>query len=65
MQQRVIMIDGKTYNSVEEMPPDISHNYEPAIKALGDTNNYNIPDAFETTELFVDKNGNGAPDRLR
>jgi hypothetical protein len=64
MQPRVITIDGKTYNSVEEMPPDIRQKFELAIKALGDTNNNNIPDAFETINIFADKNRNGAPDVL-
>ena len=64
MNPKVIVIDGKTYNSVEEMPPDIRKKYEQAMQSLGDANNNQIPDAFETMNIFADKDKDGAPDVL-
>ena len=64
MNPRIIVIDGKTYNSVEEMPPDIRQKYEQAMQSLGDANNNQIPDAFETMNIFADKDKDGTPDML-
>ena len=61
MGPRIIVIDGKTYNNIEEMPPDIRQKYEQAMRSLGDANNNNLPDAFETMNIFADKDRNGAP----
>jgi len=62
MNTRRIVIDGKTYTSVDEMPPDIRQKYEQAMSALKDNNQNNIPDGFENTNIFGDKNNNGIPD---
>ncbi len=62
MKPKVIVIDGKTYNDVSEMPPDVRQKYEQAIRSLGDTNNNNIPDAFENLNILADKDQNGVPD---
>jgi hypothetical protein len=64
MNPKVIVIDGKIYNSVEEMPPDIRQKYEQAIRSLGDANNNQIPDAFESMNIFADKDKDGIPDVL-
>ena len=64
MNPKVIVIDGKTYQSVDEMPADIRQKYEQAMRSLGDSNVNRIPDAFETMNLFGDKDGNGVPDVL-
>ena len=64
MKPRTIVIDGTTYHSVEEMPPDIRQKYERAMKSLGDANDNGIPDAFERFNIFADTNRNGAPDIL-
>lgn len=64
MNPKVIVIDGKTYHSVDEMPADIREKYEQAMRALGDANNNQIPDAFETLNIFADKDKDGAPDVL-
>lgn len=64
MNSKVIVIDGKTYNNVDQMPPDIRQKYEQAMRSLGDENNNQIPDAFETMNIFSDKDKNGAPDVL-
>ena len=34
MNQKVVVIDGKTYKSVDEMPPDIRAKYEEAMRGL-------------------------------
>lgn len=62
MNPKVIVIDGKTYHSVEEMPADIRQKYEQAMRSLGDANNNQIPDAFESMNIFADKDKNGVPD---
>ena len=58
MNQKLIVIDGKTYKSVEEMPEDIRRKYENAMRAL-DKNQNGIPDMLENTNLFADKNQGG------
>ena len=62
MKPNIIVIDGKTYNNVEEMPPDIRQKYEQAMRSLEDTNNNRVPDAFEKTNILADQNKNGVPD---
>ena len=62
MKAKRIVIDGRTYQSVEEMPEDIRRKYEQAIQALGNVNKNSIPDALETLNIFADKDQNGAPD---
>ena len=64
MNPKVIVIDGKTYNRVEEMPSDIRQKYEQAMRSLGDANNNQIPDAFESMKIFADQNQDGVPDVL-
>jgi hypothetical protein len=62
MNPKVIIIDGKTYHSIDEMPPDIRQKYEQAIRSLGDANGNRTPDAFESMNVFADKNKDGVPD---
>src|SRR5215207_4100623 len=64
MQPKIIVIDGKTYHSVNEMPADVRQKYEQAMRSLGDANENRIPDAFETMNILADKNKNGVPDVL-
>src|SRR6266487_2825571 len=69
MNPKLIVIDGKTYHSVDEMPPDVRQKYEQAIRSLGDANDNHIPDAFEpvppeTVNILADKDKNGIPDVL-
>ena len=47
MKQSFIVIDGKTYKSVDEMPADIRAKYEEAMRSL-DQNRNNTPDVFES-----------------
>jgi len=61
MNQRLIVIDGKTYKSVDEMPPDIRQKYESAMRSL-DNNQDGLPDMLENSNLLGDKNQNGIPD---
>ncbi len=63
MKPRLIVIDGKTYNSVDEMPADVRQRYEQAMGSLKDQNGNRVPDAFENTaNVFADNNRNGVPD---
>ncbi|MCK6540765.1 MAG: hypothetical protein L6Q26_11985 [Anaerolineales bacterium] len=43
-----IVIDGRVYNSVEEMPPEVRAKYEQAISAFKDENRDGAPDVFES-----------------
>ena len=61
MNQRFIVIDGKTYKSVEEMPLDIRAKYEEAIRNL-DKDRNGMPDMLEGMKPFEDKNQDGMPD---
>jgi hypothetical protein len=63
MNQKFIVIDGKTYKSVDEMPEEVRQKYENAMRAL-DKNQDGTPDMLENTNLFADKNQNGMPDAL-
>lgn len=62
MNPKVIVIDGKIYNSVDEMPPDVRQKYEQAMRSLGDADHNRIPDAFENANIFADQDRNGIPD---
>jgi len=55
MNQRHIVIDGKSYNSVDEMPPDVRARYEQAMRNFKDSNQDGMPDMFEasaSTQVF-------------
>jgi hypothetical protein len=62
MNPKIIVIDGKTYNGVDSMPPDIRQKYEQAMRSMGDANNNRIPDAFESADIFADQDRDGSPD---
>jgi len=49
MNQRRIVIDGKSYNSVDEMPPDVRAKYEQAMRNFKDSNQDGTPDMFEVS----------------
>ena len=57
MNQRLIVIDGKTYKSVDEMPEDVRRNYESAMRNI-DNNRNDIPDLFEGAASFQDPTTN-------
>jgi len=61
MDQKIIVIDGKTYKSVEEMPEDVRKNYEAAMSNL-DKDRNGVPDMLENINAFADKNKDGMPD---
>src|SRR5574342_708574 len=61
MNQRLIVIDGKTYKSVEEMPADIRAKYEEAMRNL-DRDRNGMPDLLDAANPLEDKNKNGVPD---
>lgn len=62
MNPKVIVIDGKTYNNINEMPPDVRQKYEQAMRTLGDADNNRVPDVFEGANLFADQDRDGIPD---
>ena len=64
MNPKLIVIDGKTYKSVDEMPEDVRRNYESAMSQLVDKDRNGIPDVFENLTNFADQNKNGMPDSI-
>ena len=62
MNPKIIIIDGKTYKSVDEMPPEVRQQYEQAMRSFKDQNANRIPNVFEDHSLLADKNKNGIPD---
>ena len=62
MNPKMIVIDGKTYTSVDEMPPDVRQKYEQAMRSLGDADHNHIPDVFENVNLLADQDQDGIPD---
>jgi hypothetical protein len=47
MNPKLIVIDGKTYNSVNEMPTDVRAKYEQAMRGLKDMDRDGTPDVFD------------------
>jgi hypothetical protein len=73
MNPKRIVIDGKSYDSVNEMPADVRRQYEKTMRSVGreidsgETNSTpNMPNAITSTDdlanPFADKNNNGVPD---
>lgn len=64
MSPRRIVIDGKTYTSIDEMPADVREQYEQAMSVLKDRDRDGVPDILEdgrgssivtqTTRIVVD-----------
>jgi len=62
MDQKLIVINGRTYKSVEEMPEDVRRNYEQALGNM-DKDLNGIPDMLENVNAFFDdKDKDGKPD---
>ncbi len=64
MRPKLIVIDGKTYNSVNEMPEDVRRLYEQAMSSFKDQDGNRVPDVLEkdTPNMLEDRNRNGIPD---
>jgi hypothetical protein len=43
-----IVVNGQTYDSVEQMPPEVRQQYLLAVRALGDANDNGVPDLLES-----------------
>lgn len=56
MNQRLIVIDGKTYNNVDEMPEDVRRNYENAMRQSGNRSN-NDSNSYDFLEALADNIG--------
>ncbi|MFT3895653.1 MAG: hypothetical protein QM730_28875 [Anaerolineales bacterium] len=57
-----IVIDGKVYNSVDEMPEDIRQKYQEAMSKLDANNNGKLDMLENANAFFEDKNKDGMPD---
>ena len=64
MNPKLIVIDGRTYKSVDEMPEEVRRNYESAMSQLGDNDRNGIPDMLENLTNSTDQNKNGMPDSI-
>ena len=64
MNPKRIVIDGKVYNSVDQMPEEVRRQYEQAMSSLKDQNGNRVPDTFENKNILADNNRNGVPDIL-
>ena len=63
MNPKRIVIDGKTYNSVDEMPEDVRRNYEQAMRGFKEVNSKDISGALNGVKnILVDKDNNRVPD---
>ena len=63
MNTRRIVIDGKTYNSVDEMPEDVRRSYEEAMRGFKGGDPLNAQGAgANLNQVFADRNNNGMPD---
>jgi len=62
MNPKIIVIDGKTYESVEEMPADVRRAYERAMSHFADNDKSGLPDVLEDLTSLKDQNKNGMPD---
>jgi len=62
MKPTFIVIDGKTYKSVNDMPEDVRLKYEQAMSSLKDQVQNQTPAAFASGKFLEDKNNNGMPD---
>ena len=62
MNQKLIVIDGKSYKSVDEMPEDVRRNYEAALGNLDKDRNGTLDMLENVNSLFEDKNKDGMPD---
>ena len=59
MSPKRIVIDGKAYNSVDEMPEDTRRNYEQAMRNFGSADSI-----IALNNVFADANNNGMPDMV-
>ena len=46
-QRTTITVNGRTYASVDEMPPDVRRQYEQVMSLMADRNNNGVPDILE------------------
>ena len=47
-----ITVDGRTYSSVEDMPPDVRRRYDAAVgRLLDDRDGNGVPDVFESETI--------------
>ncbi len=62
MNQKRIVIDGKVYNSVDEMPEELRQRYLEAMSKLDKNNNGKLDMLENMNALFEDQNKDGMPD---
>src|SRR5512146_1262513 len=62
MNQKRIVIDGKVYNSMDEMPEDLRQRYLEAMSKLDKNNNGKLDMLENMNALFEDQNKDGLSD---
>ena len=54
-----IIVDGREFSSVEEMPPDVRRRYEQAMSALADRDGDGVPDIMQSGLPGIEDLGDG------
>jgi hypothetical protein len=54
-----ITVNGRGYNSIDEMPPDVRAEYQRAIGMLADEDGNGVPDILERGNVSVSSSGPG------
>jgi hypothetical protein len=62
MSAKKIVIDGKTYQNVDEMPEDVRRNYEEAMRNFGTPADSAANPIQTLSNVLADSNNNGMPD---
>lgn len=62
MNARRIVIDGKTYNSPDEMPEEVRRSYEEALPGFDGGKSLIQGAAANLHQVFADRNNDGLPD---
>ena len=74
-QNQKIVVNGKEYDSIDEMPPEVRRLYESAMQLLGDGDGDGVPDLLQrgsgaadlniaTTQIVVDGRAYGDASEL-
>jgi hypothetical protein len=64
MSTKPIVLGGRSYRSVEEMPPDVREKYELAMCLLGDPDENNLLHTVESLNSSADQNRDREPQGL-
>lgn len=58
---QAFIVNGRSYSSIEEMPPDVRQVYERAVDILADKDQNGMPDILEESRVAGDDGVQGKP----